>query len=488
MPILLALVQVLSEHSAIRKQDHPMNTTQTTLLTLAAALAMPSAALAARIYVKHDAPGTNTGTSWTNAYRNLRTALDAANSGDEVWVARGTYVPAVPADSFPRHRSFTVDDGVKLYGGFAGTEVSKSQRNYAANPTILSGDIAGNDTPSGGNRAENSLTVLWVLAGNTLATVDGFTIRGANLAEQGVVFEEGGGLKISDSTSVVVANCIIRDNDGGSGSAVGIGYCIDAQFICLANCLISGNRSTGAVFAVGNSSDSFVLSSCTLAGNTSTTNSTAAALEVYGANGADIRNNIFWDNANAGGNGQGAQVYIGGGTTNWHVRYSDIQGGTIDLDPTCISINPCFVDPYGPDGIIGTADDDFRLRRNSRAIDVAYGALVPSDTTDMDGDGITLSESMPYDLARQPREHDDPGNPGIFVSDALDMGAYEYQSTSCFGDLDGNNLVNTADLTRFLGNFGLEVGDCALADLNGDGVVNTIDLVMFLGKFGSACG
>lgn len=465
-----------------------MNNTRSILLVAAASFVMPATASAARIYVKHDAPGNNSGASWFNAYRNLKTALDAADSGDEVWVARGTYIPAAPNDPNARSRSFRVDSGVRLYGGFAGTEATRAQRNYAANPTVLSGDIAGNDTPGGGNRAENSLNVLWVLAGTTLATVDGFTIRGANLYEEGVVFEEGGALKISDSNAVVVANCIIRDNDGGGGCAVGIGYCTDGQFICLANCLISGNRSTDAVIAVGNSSESFVMSSCTVAGNASTTNTTAAALEIRGVHGADIRNCIFWDNTNAGGNGQGAQLYIGGGATNWVVRWTDVQGGTIDLDPSCVSLNPCFVDPHGPDGVIGTGDDDFRLRKNSRVIDAAYGALTPSDSTDMDGDGLTLQEPMPYDLAQGPREHDDPGFSGTFPGDFLDMGAYEYQGASCIADLDGNSIVNTADLARFLGNFGLEVGECASADLNGDGVVNTADLVIFLGKFGSACG
>lgn len=61
-------------------------------------------------------------------------------------------------------------------------------------------------------------------------------------------------------------------------------------------------------------------------------------------------------------------------------------------------------------------------------------------------------------------------------------------SLSCPGDLNDDNRVDTADLTRFLGRFGEPTfSDCSGADLNGDGVVNTADLTRFLGRFGGLC-
>jgi hypothetical protein len=74
---------------------------------------------------------------WTNAY-TLQTALSQAVSGDEIWVKMGVHYPG-PAGN--RNVTFTLENGVALYGGFAGSETSCDQHNWQANLIILSGDI-----------------------------------------------------------------------------------------------------------------------------------------------------------------------------------------------------------------------------------------------------------------------------------------------------------------------------------------------------------
>ncbi len=45
------------------------------------------------LYVDQQAIGTNDGSSWQNASKDLAATLRAATANDQVWVAKGTYYP-----------------------------------------------------------------------------------------------------------------------------------------------------------------------------------------------------------------------------------------------------------------------------------------------------------------------------------------------------------------------------------------------------------
>ena len=99
-------------------------------LLLALSLAFPCLHQSARAapnasvhYVRQGATGDCA--AWGSAC-SLQAALDAAASGDQVWVAAGTYV-----------ENITMKIGVALYGGFAGTETYLSQRSWTAVATLF---------------------------------------------------------------------------------------------------------------------------------------------------------------------------------------------------------------------------------------------------------------------------------------------------------------------------------------------------------------
>ena len=142
-------------------------------LAIAAVLCawLSAAAQAAVIYVDADAvSGADDGTSWTDAYLDLQSALTdpLLTSGDEIWVAEGIYKPTGDAD---RTVSFALVSNIDVYGGFDGTETTLGERDPDLHETILSGDIAT------GASSDNSFHVV---IGASDAVLDGFTVTGGN--------------------------------------------------------------------------------------------------------------------------------------------------------------------------------------------------------------------------------------------------------------------------------------------------------------------
>lgn len=77
---------------------------------------------------------TGDGTSWENASGDIQRMIDnLAESGNgqpgEVWVAAGTYEPQTQLITGTSYSaSFRMRDGISVYGGFAGSEKSKTER------------------------------------------------------------------------------------------------------------------------------------------------------------------------------------------------------------------------------------------------------------------------------------------------------------------------------------------------------------------------
>ena len=192
------------------------------LLLATFALAAAAAAPAQTVhFVDHDASGDVTGTSWANAFTDLQDALAAAQPGDEVWVAEGTYRPTSDTG---RDSTFQLRSGVALFGGFDGTETARDERDWDTHLTVLSGDIG---TPD--DKTDNSYHVVTGSGTDASAVLDGFTITAA-YADGPTPRNRGGGMR-NVSGSPTVRHCIFRANEArrSSQAALGAGMFHDQQ-------------------------------------------------------------------------------------------------------------------------------------------------------------------------------------------------------------------------------------------------------------------
>ena len=141
----------------------------------------------------------------------MQTAIDTAEnaSGGQVWVAKGIYLPT---QNLQRNISFQMKKKVAIYGGFKGTEISLSQRNWKTNRTILSGDIGKK-----GDRSDNSYHVI---KGSVHAILDGVTVSDGNANGIEKNGYGGGMFNWGYDASAIVRNTVFTNNYAMDGGAV----------------------------------------------------------------------------------------------------------------------------------------------------------------------------------------------------------------------------------------------------------------------------
>lgn len=445
---------------------------------MAAVLVGCAGAGAAVRYVDDSAPAGGNGQTWTTAYNSLSAALAASVAGDEIRVGQGTYKPGAA-----RTNVFLMKDGVAVRGGYAGyAAVNPNARSSTQYPSVLSGDLSGNDGANFTSISDNSFQV--VSAPSTVsgsAVLEGFTIIGGNGDGAFGSQDRGAGLSVSGSPQII--DCTFRNNSASGGAAINVGSSANPS---IKFCTFVGNRATGATaFANGGAiqiGGNAEIACCYFAGNSASAGNGGAVSVVTSATQTKVHNSIFSANsaANGGALNLGPSQVVNctfaynsassaGGAINvaptnspvitncilWEssaivggreingsaiVSYSCVKGGasgTANFDA-----DPLFVDPAGPDHLLGTADDDLRLRS---------GPLTYSPCIDA-GNSVPQMALATTDLAGSPRFADHPyvQNLGSGPGDPVDIGAYESKPIVCSVDFNADGDVNADDLGDFI--------------------------------------
>ncbi|MBN1900297.1 choice-of-anchor D domain-containing protein, partial [Candidatus Sumerlaeota bacterium] len=401
------------------------------------------------VYVDGSASGAGDGSSWANAYNTIQAGVNDADSATtDIWVADGTYT-----------ESIVLTSDRKIYGGFEGyygaEETEIAQRDFTQNITIINGNGA------------YRVVRMWSVVDTRM---DGFIITGGsaygsntNLEDRGAGFNcdtanssniiancfitgnqasfAGGGINCIDSSSPMIINCVIADNQatGGSegGGGIWMGFGSSPEIV---NCVFSNNYGYygGGIKANINTAPEII--------NCAFSNNSAGGLLAYGGGGGIfcssnsdplIRNTIFEGHNKYGvyayhddcapilenclfwNNPDGAYGYYPT-TTTYDDNEMDLLNANLPGAANNIYGDPVFENKSG---------GDFHILPCSAALDMGLS----TGSTNFDLDGNPRPVDFPY-----------VGYDG--TGEGVDIGAYEIQDIPSGGDPE---ISVTPSLTDF---------------------------------------
>ncbi|RKY15497.1 MAG: hypothetical protein DRP63_06830, partial [Planctomycetota bacterium] len=372
---------------------------------------------------------TNSGTSWSNAFRTVWKALDVAGDYDLVLVADATY-----------NETNLNFDGKKIY-------LKGVDHNSAGAQPVIDCQSNGRAFYFGSRETKDSVIDNFVIQNGKVVDTGGGAILCENNSSPTItncIFKnneavdtnsssdnENGGAIYCNSSSPSIVNCTFSSNYaclyGGAvgswnssspsitncafsdNSAVNFGGAIYCDFSSptLTNCIFNGNRCSfgfgGAICC--NYYCSPALTNCTFSGNSA---AGGGALLCVLASSPTLNNCILWSNSAVV---DGKDIYIKDSSSSCTLNYccvdntgygfaSGVPTTAIDDSNNCIFAEPQFVD---------AANGDYHLKDTSPCIDAGDNSLVPSGVNkDLDGNDRVV----------------DGDNNGTAT---VDIGAFEYQ-------------------------------------------------------------
>ena len=424
-----------------------------TLYILMAFALLPAfaAAQGTRYYVALKAVGTGDGSSWGNA-TTLDDALAKAKANDEIWVMgyndKGNSKFYFVTDK----AGYTLKSGVKLYGGFNGTETSIDERKVIDNKayrmvyrTVISGDIGKNDTldatnlifPGNNTRTDNATHVLTLQMtpdqtniNNWETVVDGVTIAGGH-----AVNGQGGGIFVTGNNDnggrYILRRCFFIGNYAGEGGALYVASTVkNVGGTCLIDRCGFFNNAAGQRSGIENAGGAVCLAGAGTIVNTAIFNNENGGVNITAA-GAAVVNSTVTRNTGSGIDGKDKPV-------NNTVIWGNSLLSTSDAAKP--AFNHC---AYSEANANGTPDGDGNIYLDSRNNEEQGPHFdAPSVKTGFDTDYMPSTTFYPL-WTWVPLEG----------SNLIDKGYNSKYDATSFGnvDLDGYRRVrnNTIDIGAF---------------------------------------